>query len=177
MGGYGSGRWRGYRRKLTVEECYFLDINEMVRDGLRNRGTASVFIKSGHLRKEKVSSVSYTFESFGNTDPTLDLEYTVTTDGKEQYVSDAIRLQTTPLYTGGLRWWFTCPLVSDGKPCQRRVGKLFLPPGGLYFGCRHCYGLTYRSCQESHKIDLLCSLIAQEFPGLTPKQVKRILSY
>jgi len=31
------------------------------------------------------------------------------------------------------------------------VGKLYLPPGGKYFGCRHCYNLTYKSCQESDK--------------------------
>jgi hypothetical protein len=31
------------------------------------------------------------------------------------------------------------------------MGKLYLPPGGRYFGCRHCYGLTYRSCQEHDK--------------------------
>ena len=29
------------------------------------------------------------------------------------------------------------------------MGKLYLPPGGRYFGCRHCHDLTYRSRQES----------------------------
>lgn len=33
----------------------------------------------------------------------------------------------------------------------RRVGKVYLPPGGKYFGCRHCYQLSYRSSQESDK--------------------------
>jgi hypothetical protein len=28
------------------------------------------------------------------------------------------------------------------------VGKLYLPPGARYFGCRRCHELTYRSCQE-----------------------------
>jgi hypothetical protein len=52
---------------------------------------------------------------------------------------------------GGVRYWFICPLVIDGKPCRRRVAKLYLPPGGKYFGCRHCYNLTYRSCKEHDK--------------------------
>jgi len=26
-----------------------------------------------------------------------------------------------------------------------------LPPGGKYFGCRHCYNLTYQSCKEHDK--------------------------
>ena len=45
---------------------------------------------------------------------------------------------------GGRRWWFVCPLVN----CYRRCGKLYLPPGGRYYGCRQCYRLTYESVQE-----------------------------
>jgi len=57
---------------------------------------------------------------------------------------------------GGVRYWFICPLVINGRPCGRRVGKLYLPPGGKYFGCRHCYNLTYR-CQKEHdsRVDAL----------------------
>jgi hypothetical protein len=44
----------------------------------------------------------------------------------------------------------------------RRVGKLYLPPGARYFGCRLCYDLTYTSCQESHKYDRLHGLMAAE---------------
>lgn len=35
--------------------------------------------------------------------------------------------------------------------CQRRVRKLYLPPGAKYFGCRTCYKLTYQSVQEHDK--------------------------
>jgi hypothetical protein len=35
--------------------------------------------------------------------------------------------------------------------CGRRVGKLYLPPGGRYYGCRQCHDLTYTSCQQSDK--------------------------
>ena len=31
--------------------------------------------------------------------------------------------------------------------------KLYLPAGGMYFGSREAYGLTYTSCQESGKYD------------------------
>jgi hypothetical protein len=62
-----------------------------------------------------------------------------------------IRLETTPLHFGGGRWWGRCPLVVDGIQCFRRVAKLYLPPGGRYFGCRRCYGLTYASAQEHDK--------------------------
>jgi hypothetical protein len=59
-----------------------------------------------------------------------------------------VRLVTTRPTYGGRRWWFLCPLVrKDGGP-PRRAAKLYLPPGGRYFGSRDAYGLTYRSCQE-----------------------------
>jgi hypothetical protein len=44
-------------------------------------------------------------------------------------------------------WVFRCPLNG----CARRTVKLYLPPGGRYFGCRECYGLTYRARQEHDK--------------------------
>ncbi|MFC1715622.1 hypothetical protein ACFL6S_18275 [Candidatus Poribacteria bacterium] len=60
-----------------------------------------------------------------------------------------VQLVTTPCNFGGVRYWFICPLVVSGKPCNRRVANLYLPPGSKYFGCRHCYNLTYR-CQKEH---------------------------
>jgi hypothetical protein len=43
------------------------------------------------------------------------------------------------------------------------VGKLYLPPSGGYFGCRHCYHLTYTSCQKSRKLDRVFHLMARDF--------------
>ncbi len=58
-------------------------------------------------------------------------------------------------------------------PCERRVGKLWLPPGAIYFGCRHCYGLTYRSCQESHKRDRMVEWILDKRLEFSSWMVKR----
>lgn len=44
-------------------------------------------------------------------------------------------------------WLFRCPLNG----CDHRATKLYLSPGGRYFGCRECYGLTYRKRQEHDK--------------------------
>lgn len=52
-------------------------------------------------------------------------------------------------YFGGLRYWLVCPIEKNGQRCGRRVGVLY--KGGEYFGCRHCYELTYRSRNESGK--------------------------
>jgi hypothetical protein len=39
----------------------------------------------------------------------------------------------------------------EDRPSGRRVGKLYLPPSARYFGCRHCYDLTYNSVQQHDK--------------------------
>jgi hypothetical protein len=70
--------------------------------------------------------------------------------------------------------WFLCPLArQDGGP-PRRVAKLYLPPGGKYFGSREAYRLTYTSCQESGKFDGLCRRLAVEL-GMDAAAVKSSL--
>jgi hypothetical protein len=56
-------------------------------------------------------------------------------------------LTTTPCNFGGVRYWFICPLSVNGRYCGRRVGVLY--KAGDYFGCRHCYNLTYSSRLKS----------------------------
>jgi hypothetical protein len=81
--------------------------------------------------------------------PWIRLFYTITrTHDKMDY---RIRLTTTSPYFGGLRWWYICPLSVNGRSCHRRIGKLYLPNYARFYGCRHCYELTYRSCQEADK--------------------------
>ena len=67
------------------------------------------------------------------------LKATLTRWGEDQgeRMDYPVGLTTTPLPGGGLRWWFLCPLVVSGVPWGRRVGKLYMPPGGRYFGWRH----------------------------------------
>ena len=71
-------------------------------------------------------------------------------------------------------WWFLCPLArKDGGP-PRRVAKLYLSPGGRYFGSREAYGLTYTSCQESGKYDGLFRHLAAEM-GMDAALVRHAL--
>src|SRR5205823_10573823 len=82
-----------------------------------------------------------------------------------------VRLETTPTQFGGRRWWFTCPLVVRGVPCCRRVGKLYLPPGARYFGCRKCHDLSYRSSQEAHQAERVFGKL-----GLDPEGARLLAS-
>jgi hypothetical protein len=151
MGGFGSGRWSSHTKKDTVEDCRFLDSNRWMREGILGKGIrrwGGWAWRHAHT-SEQTSSIGYEVDTTDMAFAWVRLYYTVTKS--QANIDYQIRLQTTYPRFGGTRWWFTCPLVVNGRTCSRRVGKLYLPPGGRYFGCRHCYDLTYTSCQESDK--------------------------
>ena len=163
MGGSGSGRWGWHDKKTTVEECLVLSAGNLARDGViaESRGSGSLWW-TNTATGEQTASAGYTRE-VANDVVVLRLRYTVTRrDDESVGVEEPIWLQTTPSTVGGFRWWFTCPLVVNGRGCGRRVGKLYLPPGGRYFGCRQCHDLTYTSCQESHRYDRLFRSLAAD---------------
>jgi hypothetical protein len=132
-------------RKTTVEECSVLTTREL-RRWVQYKMAGSIDLTS---RNGNAFRISY---EIGRTDDRryLRLDYPGT-DNDE--VSIALWLTTTPTQFGSPRWWFICPLIVDGNVCNRRVGKLYLPPGAKYFGCRTCYDLTYESCQQAHADD------------------------
>ena len=170
MGGEGSGRQGWWDKKTTVEECKSLDANQWMREsvlrpGVWQSGSVTWFNSATH---KKTSTIGYEVNT-KTADLWMRLHYTFV-DSQEQ-VDYKIGLQVTRPNFGGFRWWFTCPLVVDGKSCNRRVGKLYLPPGGNYFGCRKCYDLTYTSCQESHKYDLIYAEMG-EWIGMDAKTAR-----
>jgi hypothetical protein len=176
MGGPGSGRWGWHDKKTTVEECLVLSAGKLARDGIiaQSPGTGWLWWTNS-ATGEQTASAGYSRE-IDNDLVVLRLRYTVTRrDGESVDIEEPIWLRTTPSAVGGRRWWFTCPLVVDGRPCCRRVGKLYLPPGSRYFGCRHCHDLTYTSCQESHRYDRLFSRLAAD-TGVDERLVKAMFA-
>jgi hypothetical protein len=182
VGGYGSGRWSGYTKKETVEDCLVLVAGKLACDGLLRAGVRTL---GGTLRwtntqtGEEVSSIGYELDTVTGgrgSDPrenlqrggsahepgdwTLRLHYRQSRTG--EVLDYPIALETTRPNFGGLRWWFTCPRSKGGTTCGRRAAKLYLPPGGRSFGCRTCYALTYTSAQESRKWDSLARFMAKD---------------
>ena len=158
MGGRGSGtsfHWWRASKKNTVEDCLSLDANEWMREGVLKPGAA----RSGSWRwtsgDGKFFSVHYEADTRDSDGGSVRLWYswTVVPMGQEDSADYRVALTSTRPHYGGLRWWFLCPLAVSGRPCRRRVGKLHLPPGAGYFGCRNCHGLTYTSCQTSRQFD------------------------
>jgi hypothetical protein len=159
MGGPGSGNhyhWWRPGKKTVVEDCRSLDANRWMREGILKAGVWNsgrwCWYRDAQCR-EVVSSIEYEVDTT-ESGPWVRLRYTFTASGVR--VDYQIPLAATRPRFGGRRWWFVCPLLIRGQECCRRVGKLYLPPGSRYFGCRHCHGLTYRSAQEHDKrVDLL----------------------
>lgn len=79
----------------------------------------------------------------------LQLRYRFTNDyGDVEKFDYRVYLTETKCYFGGVRYWFMCPLRPKGF-CSKRVGTLYLV--GTYFGCRHCYDLTYACRNENRR--------------------------
>jgi hypothetical protein len=175
MGGAGSGNhyhwWRG-TKKPTVEDCRRLEANRWMREGIlkaavRHWGSWAWYRDSA--KTEQTASIGYEVNTV-DSPPCIRLFYTVGTPGEA--LDYRVGLVTTRPRFGGLRWWFVCPLAVNGRPCGRRVAKLYLR--GKYFGCRHCHGLTYTSCQESHQFDSLNRLMARNL-GWSEADVRRTM--
>jgi len=157
MGGPGSGalyyHWWRPSKKTVVEDCLSLDANGWTHEGMLRASVLATGSWRWTYRSGKSFSVGYTVDTTDQAGPFVRLFYSWTwpTSPEPQSADYRVRLTTTRPRFGGLRWWFVCPLVVNGRPCNRRVGKLYLPPPARYFGCRPCHELTYTSCQEHDK--------------------------
>ena len=159
MGGYGSGRCYSRYTKQTVEDSKTIDI-----DWLRRQKTQQGILSWSRGGK---STGRINYKWYG--DKGFVLYYLVTkNEGKTLKVEERVNIDKTPLHFGGERHWMTCPR------CGRRVTKLHLPPGEIYFGCRKCYDLTYQSCQDSHKFDSLYVFLARDMK-VSVKDIKKSL--
>jgi hypothetical protein len=122
------------------------------------------------------NSISYGIDTTDVFYPFVRLWYSWTnpaTRAKES-IDYRVTLTTTRPRFGGVRWWFLCPLSVYGRPCGRRVAKLYFAPGARYFGCRHCHDLSYSSRHESRRFDSLYRRLARS-TGYDLDTVKRAL--
>lgn len=146
------GRW-SLTTRLTVEKCKDIDVFWLRRnDWFCGFRSGTIAWRNSH--GEETSSVGIQVEVFPDREGEDYVRFIYTSTnrgGEETNLNYKVQLVKTPCYFGGFRYWFICPLTTNGVYCGRRVGKLYLPPNGLYFGCRHCYNLTYKSCQEHDK--------------------------
>jgi hypothetical protein len=167
MGGFGSGRKSGYIKKQTVEQCFTLSTRELLTgDVFSNAGTTRMLCAPS-LDREELFVVLVSFD-----DNRLQLKYVAGTEDKRTGVIMHVQVQRSRPNFGGYRYWLECPV----KGCGRRVCTLHLPPGERIFACRYCHDLTYRACQEEHRIKRLSEYLHSRAPGeSTLPRIRRLL--
>jgi hypothetical protein len=145
MGGLGSGncgpRWN---RKKTVQEFQHrcLNVTDLAHAGiLKDGGVGTVTWSSG--RRGPVTAEA-DVEVFEDSDGEVRLGLTYRQPAEMTPGQEEITLAYDFPPFGGRRWWFLCP------GCGRRRMQLYLRNRAL--ACRVCHRLTYRSCQETHRL-------------------------
>src|SRR4051794_39502683 len=125
MGGPGSGNrdhwWRG-GKKAVVEDCDQLDANKWMREGVLKQGACQSGTLTWTYRGGQAFRARYQVDA---TDPArgwvrLWYSWVWTATGRQEAADYTVRLATTRHRSGGLRWWFLCPLQRGGPPCGRR---------------------------------------------------------
>jgi hypothetical protein len=150
MVGIGPGGRDDYATTPTVEACRSIDINEFT-DAIEQPGASATVWKGDREDPEWWITVHIEGDPTADRASALRLSFTVTdrrTDEQREY-DYPVRLDYTECNFGGKRPWFRCPGVIAGEECNRRVGKLYCPPGRDLFLCRHCYDLGYVSSRTS----------------------------
>lgn len=132
--------------KTTVEDATQLSIFKLKEFGLLRGYCASTLNWTWRISGHK-SSIGIFVDT---EDLYVKVNYTITdrNTGEKTDYDYKISLTTTACHFGGVRYWFICPLSVNGVHCGKRVGTLYLASGGHYFGCRHCYNLSYESRNE-----------------------------
>jgi hypothetical protein len=145
-----------YDKKDTVEDCRSVSI-AFLRKYDYFCGYRSGVISWKNYYGEEAGSIGVTVSTMdGENYARFQYTHTCRSTAEKTECDYRVPLVTTPCHLGGVRWWFICPLTRNGAYCGRRVGKLFLPPGGRYYGCRHCYDLSYESRNESRHGRFAC---------------------
>lgn len=141
MGGYGSGSWLRAKSKTTVERCTVLSMTHLA-DKLEVGSEGTLLLKDPD--GDKVPLPFEVVPSGEGVAMVLKYRWVLW----ETVVQVTFEKTATPFR--GQRIWFLCPFQHEGNPCLKRVGKLYRPKWGRYFGCRHCHNLAYTSSQRAH---------------------------
>jgi hypothetical protein len=156
---------RNRSRKLTVEECFALEVKELTRKGIFEiEGIHELVLTD--FSAETSTKIPFEVERLGKDTERLFFLGSWVRNTAFEGGNDArygIEVVSESCRFGGKRRYLRCPLLRRADICGRRVAKLFLPPGGCYFGCRTCYDLTYKSVQGHDKrVDELARLAIED---------------
>lgn len=131
--------------KIHKEDCRTVSIYDFKKWGRLN-GFDSGMITWTSPGGNK-NSVRYAILIGNDQESYLKLTYTITDHwtGEKHDIEQEYPIIPLPCHYGGKRYFFQCSLFKNGIYCGRKAAKLYLGAGIKYFGCRHCYDLTYES--------------------------------
>lgn len=158
-------------------------MSKIEADGLR-KISVQFLKKHGYLKGSRSGTITWTSEWSGDknsvsvisdvdeSNPYLRIYYTQTNSdsGEKKDFDYKVQLTTTFCNYGFKRYWFICPLYKSGRYCGKRVGVLY--KAGDYYGCRHCYNLTYSSRNLSGYAKIFSNISCSDVDFLEEK-VKR----
>ena len=135
-----------HSRKWPVEEARAIDIASLREKGFFDLEVGLVWTSSWMRWDKPWGEVSYRREDYLGEPFLLWFTYNVQKDGGEwRPVNYWVAIESTQCHFGGVRHWFICPILVNGRACGRRFRCLYLAGNADYFGCRECLRLTYQS--------------------------------
>ncbi len=144
--------------RLTVEDCLCFNAVVLRRTGVFSSRPGTEYTYQWRRSSGSDCKMNYTLIEIPAVAMALGLDYFVSDERSvtKQRMGCVVKVTSSGCRLGGRRFWLRCPLLRNGVPCDRPVLRLYLPPGGQLFGCRHCHNLTYRSCQSRDgRVDIL----------------------
>ena len=139
MGGYGSGR-RGGR---PADSSLRIDLTWMLRTKRASEGKRVWGSLHRTCGGRDSGSVSYAANMHEFGKERLELTLTNNRHGQREEIRRAVWLTNTQPNYGDKRWSIFCPVNG------RRVGKLYLPPGGDIFASRQAWRLGYQCRRDA----------------------------
>jgi len=139
-----------YSRKALAENAKAIDMTFLRAKGFFDCTAGTNWTSSWTRRGEPWGTVSYWREDCHGEPFLFWLSYNFRKEGDDWHpLKYAVEMESTRCHFGGVRHWFICPLVLNGRPCRRRCRALYLG-ASEYFGCRECQRLTYQS-RRNHR--------------------------
>lgn len=142
--------------KIIKEDCKSISVYKLKEWG---------YLKSSSFRRSNIHWSNCDGERKGDVNIEIDFRdpcnKSVVVEYKIRRYEDGWRnvkqrfdIVSTKCNYGGERCWFICSLYSGGAHCGRRVAKLYLTSESGYFGCRHCFNLTYEARNSGYTYSL-----------------------
>jgi len=134
--------------KDEADSCKKIEIWWLLRDIKERGGYKSTTVRWGE--DGSAGRVGVTVSIWGE-EKYVQFSYSQTDyrTGEKRDFDYKVPVVETTCHFGGTRYWFQCSLFKKGTHCGRCVGVLY--KGGDYFGCRHCYELTYSSQKTNRR--------------------------